>query len=261
MKRTIMSAILVIAAAVVAFAQELKPIPNPPITKTVVETLRAAGNFNTFLSLLERAGMQDGTVRGPNNNAGGPDNSFGTGLKNLGFIPTDSGNAGTATRLPTVRSENTMPGPTLAPDTTAPGTLYQTVFAPNDAAFAKLPKGALDALKKDPQRLRAFLLAHIVPGKLTTSELLTRLIPEGSSKTFQSRQGSLENLNQQGRSRAPGQRDARAVLSIEHINPFQKGGDLIINGKVHIGKFQDVMTSDYLVVIHEVDAVLFYGWF
>ena len=28
------------------------------------------------------------------------------------------------------------------------------------------------------------------------------------------------------------------------------------NGKARIGKFQDVMASDYLIVIHEIDEVL-----
>jgi hypothetical protein len=30
-----------------------------------------------------------------------------------------------------------------------------------------------------------------------------------------------------------------------------------INGRARVGKFQDVMASDYLIVIHEVDGVLF----
>jgi uncharacterized surface protein with fasciclin (FAS1) repeats len=45
-----------------------------------------------------------------------------------------------------------------------------TVFAPANEAFAKLPKDALDRLLHNRVQLGAFLSAHIVPGKITTSE-------------------------------------------------------------------------------------------
>ena len=44
-----------------------------------------------------------------------------------------------------------------------------TVFAPTDAAFAKVPKATLDALGKDPAKLKAVLLYHVVNGKLTAA--------------------------------------------------------------------------------------------
>lgn len=40
-----------------------------------------------------------------------------------------------------------------------------TVFAPTNAAFAKLPAGTLDSLLADPARLKAILLYHVVSGK------------------------------------------------------------------------------------------------
>lgn len=46
-----------------------------------------------------------------------------------------------------------------------------TVFAPDDAAFDKLPKGTLDALLKDKAKLKSVLLFHVVSGKLTKSDL------------------------------------------------------------------------------------------
>jgi uncharacterized surface protein with fasciclin (FAS1) repeats len=49
-----------------------------------------------------------------------------------------------------------------------------TVFAPTDAAFAKLPAGALDRLLADPEQLRAVLLYHVVPGRVT-AEQVTKL--------------------------------------------------------------------------------------
>src|SRR3954469_16038451 len=47
-----------------------------------------------------------------------------------------------------------------------------TVFAPSDAAFAKVPKSTLDALAKDKAKLRAVLLYHVVKGKLTAAKVV-----------------------------------------------------------------------------------------
>jgi len=46
-----------------------------------------------------------------------------------------------------------------------------TVFAPTDEAFAKLPKGTLDALLKDPAKLKGILLYHVVAGKVMASDV------------------------------------------------------------------------------------------
>ncbi|MFL6231043.1 MAG: fasciclin domain-containing protein [Pyrinomonadaceae bacterium] len=196
MRRTIISLALVCASVSVASAQEFRPIPNPPASKPLAETLRAAGNFKTFLSLLERAG-----------------------LKNLGLVPAGG------------KTNPAQAGP-------GGGPRYQTLFAPTDAAFAKLPPGALDTLKKDPARLRSFLLAHMVEGKVLVADLLTP-VGDGTSKTFtelKSRQGRVLGFQCNG-----------------HTGLHQPR----VNGRARVGKFQDVMASDYLVVIHEVDAVLF----
>lgn len=47
-----------------------------------------------------------------------------------------------------------------------------TVFAPTDAAFAKLPAGTLDALLKDKDKLRAVLTYHVVPGKVMAADVV-----------------------------------------------------------------------------------------
>ncbi|HEY0337766.1 MAG TPA: fasciclin domain-containing protein [Burkholderiales bacterium] len=46
-----------------------------------------------------------------------------------------------------------------------------TVFAPTDAAFAKLPAGTLDTLLNDKQKLAAVLTYHVVPGKVMAAQV------------------------------------------------------------------------------------------
>jgi uncharacterized surface protein with fasciclin (FAS1) repeats/uncharacterized membrane protein YuzA (DUF378 family) len=47
-----------------------------------------------------------------------------------------------------------------------------TVFAPTDAAFAKVPAKTLNALAKDKAKLKAVLLYHVVAGKVTASNVV-----------------------------------------------------------------------------------------
>jgi uncharacterized surface protein with fasciclin (FAS1) repeats len=46
-----------------------------------------------------------------------------------------------------------------------------TVFAPTDAAFAKVPKKTLDSLLADKAKLKAVLLYHVVPGRVTAADV------------------------------------------------------------------------------------------
>lgn len=46
-----------------------------------------------------------------------------------------------------------------------------TVFAPTDAAFAKLPAGTVDALLKDPKKLASILTYHVVAGKVMAKDV------------------------------------------------------------------------------------------
>ena len=45
-----------------------------------------------------------------------------------------------------------------------------TVFAPTDAAFAKVPKATLAGLAKNKAQLKAVLLYHVVKGKVTAAQ-------------------------------------------------------------------------------------------
>jgi uncharacterized surface protein with fasciclin (FAS1) repeats len=47
-----------------------------------------------------------------------------------------------------------------------------TVFAPTDAAFAKLPKGTVEALLQDKEKLTAILTYHVVSGEVPASQVV-----------------------------------------------------------------------------------------
>ncbi|QFP77646.1 fasciclin domain-containing protein [Deinococcus sp. AJ005] len=47
-----------------------------------------------------------------------------------------------------------------------------TVFAPTNAAFAKLPSDTLAAVLNDPEALKNILLYHVVPGKVTAKQVM-----------------------------------------------------------------------------------------
>jgi len=55
-----------------------------------------------------------------------------------------------------------------------------TVFAPTDAAFAKVPKADLEALLADKAKLAAVLTYHVVPGKVMAKD-----VKAGKVKTVQ----------------------------------------------------------------------------
>jgi uncharacterized surface protein with fasciclin (FAS1) repeats len=46
-----------------------------------------------------------------------------------------------------------------------------TVFAPNDAAFAKLPAGTVDGLLADIPKFKKLLTHHVVAGKVTSADV------------------------------------------------------------------------------------------
>ena len=47
-----------------------------------------------------------------------------------------------------------------------------TVFAPTDAAFAKLPAGTIDALLADKEKLASILTYHVVSGKVMSADIV-----------------------------------------------------------------------------------------
>lgn len=54
-----------------------------------------------------------------------------------------------------------------------------TVFAPTNAAFAKVPAKTMDELAKDSAKLKAVLTYHVVPGKVMAAD-----VKNGNTKTL-----------------------------------------------------------------------------
>ena len=70
-----------------------------------------------------------------------------------------------------------------------------TVFAPTDAAFAKLPKGTLATLLKDPKgELTKILTYHVIAGKVMAADItngMTAKTLEGSTVKFTVKNGKV----------------------------------------------------------------------
>lgn len=98
-----------------------------------------------------------------------------------------------------------------------------TVFAPTDAAFAKVPKATLTKLQNDPMLLKSVLLYHVVKGKVPASTVVT--LNGKSAKTLNG---------------------ASVKISV-------KGGKVYLNGSTQVTK-TDVMASNG--VIHVINKVL-----
>jgi uncharacterized surface protein with fasciclin (FAS1) repeats len=67
-----------------------------------------------------------------------------------------------------------------------------TVFAPNDEAFAKLPKGTVEGWMQDVAKLKQLLTYHVVAGKVTGAQAAqqpsTRTM-EGQNLTLSAKSG------------------------------------------------------------------------
>ncbi|MCD6043354.1 MAG: hypothetical protein K0R40_2957 [Burkholderiales bacterium] len=59
-----------------------------------------------------------------------------------------------------------------------------TVFAPTDAAFAKLPAGTLESLLNDKEKLAQILTYHVVAGKVMSSDVTTGAVPTVQGQTL-----------------------------------------------------------------------------
>ena len=77
-----------------------------------------------------------------------------------------------------------------------------TVFAPTDAAFARLPAGTVNTLLQPANRdqLRAVLTYHVVPGKVTAAQLIGLIGQNGGKATLTTVQGGTLSASLSGSS-------------------------------------------------------------
>jgi uncharacterized surface protein with fasciclin (FAS1) repeats len=77
-----------------------------------------------------------------------------------------------------------------------------TVFAPTNAAFDQLPAGTVETLLKPEKKgdLTTVLTYHVLPGRVTTSDLAEAVKAGGGKATFQTVQGEPVTITGKGRS-------------------------------------------------------------
>jgi uncharacterized surface protein with fasciclin (FAS1) repeats len=104
-----------------------------------------------------------------------------------------------------------------------------TVFAPTDAAFAKLPKGTVEALVT-PQmkpKLTDILTYHVVPGRLTAADLMHEAKAMGGKAELKTVEGGTLTVTTKGRSVYVTDAAGKTVR-VETADVLQK------NGVVHV---------------------------
>jgi uncharacterized surface protein with fasciclin (FAS1) repeats len=75
-----------------------------------------------------------------------------------------------------------------------------TVFAPTDAAFAKLPAGTVDALLQPEAKgkLTAVLTYHVIPGRLSAKDLMEAAKKNGGVAEFKTVEGEILKVEAKG---------------------------------------------------------------
>ena len=104
-----------------------------------------------------------------------------------------------------------------------------TVFAPTDAAFAKLPKGTVETLVKPENKatLTKILTYHVVAGKMGSAELMAAMKAGNGKATLKTVEG--ENLTVEAKGSGVAVTDAKGGTSMVTIaDVFQS------NGVIHV---------------------------
>ena len=109
-----------------------------------------------------------------------------------------------------------------------------TVFAPTNAAFAKLPAGTVDTLvlPENKATLTSILTYHVVPGRITASDIAAKAKANGGTATYATVNGGTLSFRKAG------------------------SGWAIVDAKGNAGKvtIANVMQSNG--VIHVIDTVM-----
>ena len=109
-----------------------------------------------------------------------------------------------------------------------------TVFAPTNAAFAKLPKGTVETLIKPENKdtLTAILTYHVVPGTITAEDIATKAKASGGNATYTTVQGGTLTFHKAG------------------------SGWSIMDGKGHMGRITIANVRQSNGMIHVIDTVM-----
>lgn len=104
-----------------------------------------------------------------------------------------------------------------------------TVFAPTNAAFAKLPKGAVETLLKpeSKSKLVRILTSHVVPGEMSGKELIRKIKQNGGKYEMKTVSGDTLAAELQGKKLyIVDKMGGRAQVTIPDLNQS--------NGVIHV---------------------------
>ncbi len=120
----------------------------------------------------------------------------------------------------------------LVPTLSGPGPF--TVFAPTNAAFAKLPAGTVDTLVKPENKaqLTSILTYHVVPGTITAQDIAAKAKADGGTASYTTVQGQPLMFRKRG------------------------GGWAIMDGKGHTGRITIANVRQSNGMIHVIDTVM-----
>lgn len=118
---------------------------------------------------------------------------------------------------------------------TLSGTGPFTVFAPTNAAFAKLPAGTVDTLLQPANRatLASVLTYHVVPGRISAADLMSQIRAGGGSARLTTVQGGVLTAQMMGNTVML--IDAKGGMShVTQANVFQSNGVIHVTDAVSI---------------------------
>ncbi len=109
-----------------------------------------------------------------------------------------------------------------------------TVFAPTNAAFAKLPAGTVDTLLKpeNKDQLTGVLTYHVVPGRISAADIAAKAKAGGGNATYTTVQGGSLTFHKAG------------------------NGWAIMDAKGHMGRITIADVAQSNGVIHVIDTVM-----
>ena len=104
-----------------------------------------------------------------------------------------------------------------------------TVFAPTNAAFAKLPAGTVETLLKEENKavLTSVLTYHVIPGKINSSTLVKLIKKNGGKFTAKTVQGGELSFSMKGKNIVlKDEKGGMSMVTIKDVNQS--------NGVIHV---------------------------